>query len=78
MTTAPVDRVRAALEDAGVGPDVGPRLLHALTLVASMVLDDVYPRDEAIDLLVRDHDLARPFITKALDLSVEALTATQE
>lgn len=75
---AAVELVELALEAAGVGPDVGPRFLYAVTGVAGNVLEEVYPREEGIDLLAADHDLARPFVTKALDVAVEALTATEE
>lgn len=73
-----VDVVRAALDEAGVGPDVGDRFIYAVTLVAANVIEEVYPREEGIDLLVLDHDLARPFVTKALDTAVEALTANPQ
>jgi len=70
--------VTAALDAAGVGPDVSDRFRFAVTLTALLVIDGTYVREEAIDLILTEHDLARPFVTKALDLAVEALTATEE
>lgn len=75
---AAVAIVRAALDEAGVGPDLPTGALYDLTGQAYAVRAGWSPRDDAIDLLAATYDLARPFTAKALDVAVEALTATQE
>lgn len=69
--------VRAALDNAGVGPDVPDAFIRDLTGRASAVVAGIATREDAITILTLDHDLARPFVTKALDLAVEALTAQE-
>jgi len=80
MTTDPeaYRLVTAALDEAGVGPDVPDAFLIDLTAYALSVARGFSTREGAIDLLVDEHDLARPFVTKALDLAVEALTANPQ
>jgi len=70
--------VIAALDRAGVGPDVPTEFILDLVGDALGVIAGIITRDATIDALVAAHDLARPFVTKALDLAVEALTATEE
>jgi hypothetical protein len=71
--------VTAALDEAGVGLDVPAAFLVDLTGTALDVIESPgTTREDAIEVLVADHDLARPFVTKALDLAVEALTANPQ
>lgn len=81
MTAHGPRAVDVAREALGAQPEAANDLLiYAVTGVAINVIDDVYPRDEGIDLLAADqrHQLDRRTAARLLDLVVEALTANPQ